>query len=382
MGIEKPVDNKDDLLNQLDWGINKDSHIPLYHQVKQAIYNKILDGYWSKGELIPSERQLGQMMGVSRITVIRALKELTDEGLLVREKGKGTFVTGQRNFNPAVKRVGVVIHQAEFFADSFFSDIVKGIQDTARKLDFEVALLPYSDSLPEVKEGYYCIENVLQKELSGMIITVEEMRETELSRLHEHKIPFVVINKDLINVEGHQLTVDWSKGTYELTQCLIERGHRDFGYLGGLWGTYRSDSEKYTGFQRALSEAGLKINTDWFVEWEYRKQEGFSAVSKRILLADPRPTAILCSDDHLAAQLIKTCYQEGIKIPDDVAVTGVGDLDIANNVYPGITTLHVDRYDLGKRAMLIIKSAFTGDLASGAYVKEVVKPYVVVRESI
>lgn len=373
------ANNNADLVKQLEWGINKEAHVPLYDQVKKIIYNKIMDGYWAEGQLIPSERELGQMLGVSRITVIRAFKELTDEGFLKREKGKGTFVTGLNAAGVSGKRIGVVIHQAEFFADSFFSDIVAGIQDIAAKLGFELALLPYADNLSEVKEGFFCIQNALQKKLSGIIITVEEINEDELARLSEHKIPFVVINKELQSLDGDQLPIDWAKGTYELAKHLVKRGHRNLGYLGGLWGKYRSDSAKYSGFHQALAEAGLKLNTDWLVEWEYQRHEGISKALDKLLLGDPRPTAILCCDDHLAAQLIKRCYQRGLKVPADVAIAGVGDLQIANNVYPGITTLHVDRYKLGQDAVLMIKSRL--DNYGAQYVHKRSVPYIVVRES-
>jgi len=83
----------------MKWGIKKDTYVPLYQQVKDAIYNKIIEGSWAPGELIPSDRTLSEEMGVSRITVIRALKELTDDGILRRERSCGTFVAEQNHID-------------------------------------------------------------------------------------------------------------------------------------------------------------------------------------------------------------------------------------------------------------------------------------------
>lgn len=72
--------------------IDKNSPIPVYFQLKEAILEKISKGYWKVGECIDSERELAEHYEVSRMTIRQALGELVQEGILVREKGKGTFV--------------------------------------------------------------------------------------------------------------------------------------------------------------------------------------------------------------------------------------------------------------------------------------------------
>lgn len=72
--------------------IDKNSHIPVYYQLKQDIMEKINQGIWKAGECIASEREITESCGVSRMTVRQALGELVQEGILKREKGKGTFV--------------------------------------------------------------------------------------------------------------------------------------------------------------------------------------------------------------------------------------------------------------------------------------------------
>ncbi|OPJ64583.1 GntR family transcriptional regulator [Clostridium oryzae] len=72
--------------------IDKSSPIPVYYQLKEEIREKISNSFWKVGECINSERELSEEYGVSRMTVRQALGDLVQEGLLVREKGKGTFV--------------------------------------------------------------------------------------------------------------------------------------------------------------------------------------------------------------------------------------------------------------------------------------------------
>src|SRR5690554_2418523 len=75
--------------------LNTESRIPLYYQLLDVIEEKIRNDTWPRGEQIPAERELCEMFGVSRITVRKAIDELTRSGKLTRIQGKGTFVAEQ-----------------------------------------------------------------------------------------------------------------------------------------------------------------------------------------------------------------------------------------------------------------------------------------------
>jgi len=95
--------------------IDKKSPIPAYFQLKNMILQQIREGKYPEGSLIPSERDLGEVLGISRMTVRQALNQLVSEGVLYREKGKGTFVSKskikQRNimsFSETVRNRGMI----------------------------------------------------------------------------------------------------------------------------------------------------------------------------------------------------------------------------------------------------------------------------------
>lgn len=115
--------------------IDKSSPIPAYYQLKEEIKNKIANDVWVVGQCIDSERELSETYGVSRMTVRQALGELVQEGILVREKGRGTFVC-----EPKVKQQDMMS----------FSDIIKkaGRNLETKVLEFEVIETP--DELGDV----------------------------------------------------------------------------------------------------------------------------------------------------------------------------------------------------------------------------------------
>ncbi|WP_297636374.1 GntR family transcriptional regulator [uncultured Clostridium sp.] len=116
--------------------IDKNSPIPAYYQLKEEIRDKIAKGVWKTNECIASERELVEQYEVSRMTVRQALGELVQEGLLVREKGKGTFVC-----EPKVKQKDVMS----------FTDIIRksGRELKTQILEFEMIAIPeeLSDTL-------------------------------------------------------------------------------------------------------------------------------------------------------------------------------------------------------------------------------------------
>jgi GntR family transcriptional regulator len=123
--------------------INRDSAVPLYRQLFQSLHNQIHRGDYKTGEAIPTEEQLAAMYEVSRVTVRKALQGLVDEGLVVRQPGKGTFVAAGR------------FEEKQYFLRGFAELLADNPQQVMEVLSFE-ALPPSSHvaaqlELPEGK---------------------------------------------------------------------------------------------------------------------------------------------------------------------------------------------------------------------------------------
>ena len=87
--------------------IDRNSPVPLYYQVKQSLLENLENGTWKPGDLVPSEQELQETYGVSRITVRQALSELTHEGRFKRHRGQGTFVANKQLVHNPSKRVSI-----------------------------------------------------------------------------------------------------------------------------------------------------------------------------------------------------------------------------------------------------------------------------------
>jgi GntR family transcriptional regulator len=118
-----------------DWfKIDPQSHLPLYYQIKQNLLSLLADGKYSAGDLLPSEGEMGDCYGVARLTVRQAVGELVREGILIRERGRGTFVAQPKVTHMMVRAAG-------------FSERIRqsGQTPSSKVLSFEI--IPFTSEL-------------------------------------------------------------------------------------------------------------------------------------------------------------------------------------------------------------------------------------------
>lgn len=149
--------------------IDKKSPIPVYFQLKNIILGKIKSGEYSAGSLIPSERELSENLGISRMTVRQAINQLASENYLVREKGKGTYVNKikfeQRNimsFSETVKRLGMqpVTRVLEFTEDCDCFDVKEALELEPQHKVFRIKRLRLADDTPIAIEEVFIPEKL------------------------------------------------------------------------------------------------------------------------------------------------------------------------------------------------------------------------------
>ena len=153
--------------------IDKKSPIPVYYQLKNIILKKIKDGEFTEGSLIPSERDLGESLNISRMTVRQALNQLVSEGVLYREKGKGTFVAREK----------IVQRNIMSFSDTVRS---KGLVPSTVVLHFEkISDCPDIKNLLNLQDTEYLYNIKLLRLANDLPIAIEEafIPETHCPRL-------------------------------------------------------------------------------------------------------------------------------------------------------------------------------------------------------
>ena len=194
--------------------------------------------------------------------------------------------------------------------------------------------------------------------ISGFIITPPFSEKPDLIEgLREHKIPFVrIISNSDMSPDTADLVVqidDYTIGK-RLTEYLLELGHSRIAFL---WGqvSHRTSIDRHRGFLAAMENSKTPINENYVLKGEYTYQSGYDRALK--LFAQPtRPTAIITSNDDIAAGVIAAANRSGIKVPDDLSVIGIRNTPLAHQTFPRVTGFDLDAEELSATATRLLIS--------------------------
>ncbi|MCR5657118.1 MAG: LacI family DNA-binding transcriptional regulator [Butyrivibrio sp.] len=168
-------------------------------------------------------------------------------------------------------------------------------------------------------------------------------------------------------------------GAHLLTNYLIDKGHRDIGYVGTLLAT-PSITDRYLGYTRALMEHGIKVNDAWVLNDRDENNQVLD-IEKNVKWPKGKiPTAFVCNCDLTASRFIGYLKNKGIRVPEDVSVVGYDDFVFANNTDVGITTYKVDMDEMAKRILKKILKNLRGEQYRRGV--SIVDGYLIERDSV
>lgn len=181
------------------------------------------------------------------------------------------------------------------------------------------------------------VRQIMEYSIDGLIVSAASMSPLLSEQCRRRGIPLVVFARHPRNVKANVVTADNAAGGRMAARLLIDRGYRRMAYIGGPE-TVSTSRDRGLGFDRALDEAGLgparRINAT-----DYGYDEGYEAAA-RLLNQDGRPEAIFCANDILAMGAIDAArYDFGLHVPDDLAIVGFDDIDLAATRPYRLTTI-------------------------------------------
>jgi LacI family transcriptional regulator len=142
---------------------------------------------------------------------------------------------------------------------------------------------------------------------------------------------------------------------YDLTMKVLDQGHREVAIISGTTEGNDRASERLAGVKDALHDREIDISGLAVIETRYGIQNGEEAMGV-LMDAARRPTAVICGNDVLAVGAIRRAQQIGLRVPQDVSITGFDDIELARVVTPNLTTVHVPHREMGRKAAMELVS--------------------------
>ncbi len=337
--------------------IDRSSPIPLYYQLAQKLEEEIVLGKYKPNDKFPTDMELSEKFDVSRITVRQALSELISKGLLVRERGRGTFVRPgiklPREESKVIKyhRLGLVM---PWGLGTFFAPLLDAIEDVAHNQGFHVILANNRED-PEVEIAR--VRELLNHGVDGILwMCPSKGSNYALVRKMLRAVPVVVaIDRipDLPNLDVNLVEADNYDGMKKMVKYLIEKGRKKIAFIRELLSVNPID-ERIRGYQDGLREEGIEFSSDWiFTSRKFFRENG-ELCAQKILKSSEQFDAICCTTDDTAIGAIHTLRRAGVRVPEDIAVAGFNDDPTALAVRPQLTTVRQDVKVIGKRAIELL----------------------------
>ena len=210
-----------------------------------------------------------------------------------------------------------------------------------------------------------------------MISCSSSLPEEELIPLLKQQEAVVVFDRIVDKAIAGSIRIDDVYGGISATNHLLKIGRRSLGLLGGPKYYGGSERRRY-GFRAALELQGMHVDPKLEIECEPDEQGGHDA-TKLLFQRQPKVDGIFCFNDLVALGALGALNELGLSVPDQVAVIGFDDLRLASLTTPQLSTLHVDKLDLGRSMVRMLLERIRGD--NQIEDECIIRPKLVIRAS-
>lgn len=326
-------------------------------------------------------RDVATTAGVSIKTVSRVLnnepfvKDSTRLKVLaaIDELGYVASLPARRLASGQSFTIGLIFHNASWH---YLLAVQRGVLDTARKSGYSTLL--HSCDICSDADAKEILNLVRQKVVDGFIFTPPVDNASDLIQdLQDLQVPFVRLTPVDQDSPLPFVTTTDLRGAYEMTQYLISLGHRKIGFIHGPQ-EQRAGHERFNGYQQAMADAGLLIDTDLIIQGDDHFESGTLA-TQELLKSRNMPTAIFCNNDEMAAGCISAIFEAGLMVPQDISVVGFDNAPLASQIWPPLTTVNQPIYELAEMATHLLISILKGDQPTELC--QVLKTELIIRKS-
>jgi LacI family transcriptional regulator len=298
----------------------------------------------------------------TRARVLEAIKELGYQPNAVARnlRMKRTFT------------IGLVIPD---FRNPYFAEVVGAIEEAATEKGYKVILL--HSRYDPVKEAQF-VDLLRTERVEGVIWIPATSNLDSPKTLSEYAIPTVVYDRISTQTDMLAMVADNYNGGYLATRHLLELGHKRIGYISRPVELSHSQG-RLQGYKDALKESGIEVETGLIVKGGFELEEGKQAFYKLCEQAEP-PTAVFTFNDIMAIGVLRGAWEKGIRVPEEMSVVGFDDIVQAAYTCPALTTIHLDKGEMGRRGVELLMQLIKGE-APAAELMKAVGVHLVVRES-
>ena len=248
------------------------------------------------------------------------------------------------------------------FSDLFYYEVANGITEELTDNKYNVVFIPLKCDLNSYELPY-----IIKRQDTDGVILLHETPVSLLDELEQLNIPFILVDWQSADNGRINISLDCEQSIYQAVEHLIKKGHTKIAF----WG---SDTMPHyylrclTGYQNALTSAGLPIYPGWIVNNVDSVNAAVNSLNNLSSL-QVRPTAVCCMNDMCAINSIQAAALTGVKVPDDLSFISIDDILIGKHIHPQLTTMSYRKSEIGKVAAQLLLQLIANEKVESTVIK-------------
>jgi GntR family transcriptional regulator, arabinose operon transcriptional repressor len=326
-----------------------------YRQLFEELKTDIICGRYRHGQKLPSEAGLIKRTGMSRITVIRALRELQQAGLIERVAGSGTFARGAASLETRAFLFGLLI--PELGTTEIFAPICRAIA-SAPAAKPHALLWGNAGAASTAKQALSLLEQFISRPVDGVFFAplefgagADQINHRILRRLRKAQIATVLLDRRVARLSSRDRAditgINHRHAAYLTTEHLLKTGCRKLCFVTSA-STSSSVADRQAGFQQAITDSGCKAGSAAHFDVETE------SMAFRHWLRLGKPLGIVCINDQVAGRVLYLAMHWKLRVPEDLRLTGIDDVGYASFLPVPLTTVKQPIEQIGQTALQLM----------------------------
>ena len=309
-------------------------------------------------------KDIARDLGVSAVTVSKVLRNHRDIGPETRERVLQRIK--ELNYQPnqnaralATGRTHLVGLIVPDLLHQFFAQLTKGVSRTLRKQGYGL-IMASSEENPEFEKQE--IDQMLARHVDALIIASAQKTPEAFKRITARHVPYVLVDRKPKGLSANFIGTDNLKAGTLATEHLISKGCRRIAHIGGDYLSTASD--RLAGYRAALQAHGFEVPPKYiFLRSKLDDAAvatGYSAM-QALLKLKPRPDGVFCFSDPIATGAMQAILEHGLRIPEDVAIIGCGNVLYASALRVPLSSVNQESETMGERAAKMVLELVSAD---------------------
>lgn len=288
----------------------------------------------------PTIDDVAAAAGVSAATVSRALRGLDKVHPDTRERVRKAardlnYIASPTASGLASGRTRLVGAITPFMGRWFFTNVISAIDKAMRDHHHHLLLMDLEEKSPDQRLSL--TQSMMFKRVDGLIVINVELNTQETDLVSRWHLPLVTVGTRF--ADAPWVGIDDVRCARLAAEHLIGLGHTQIGYIGvarPLSAHRKTPAERLAGFRRAVHDHDIRLREEWVLASDWSPGDAYRSALE-LLSGSRRPTAILAASDEMAVGVLGAALKLGLRVPEDLSVTGIDDHDVAEPL--GLTTI-------------------------------------------